>query len=279
VPPGQEFSTQHLGEPWGGPVPPGQELATQHLGEPWGGPVPPGQELATQHLGEPWGGPVPPGQEPPGHEAPEWSPGVPSAGLGGATEKSRKTPLLICGIAAVAVLGVGAVWALTQGVSGSNHATDSPSTAGAGGAAQQAAAVNDILKTGSTARGHLPSRLKTCDDVSAGVSGFQQVVQDRQQELSRSKGLKVDRLRNGARLRRSMIAAYQNSLAADRAYLAWARQIQARDCGGRIAPLTARYKNAIAANDKAGPAKRQVADLWKPIASSNKLPTYVWNRL
>jgi hypothetical protein len=290
-PPGQENATQRLGEPWGGPVPPGQEPppgqenATQRLGEPWGGPVPPGQEPppgqenATKRLGEPWGSPVPPGQEPP----PGWTPGgPPPIGPGGpaGSEKSRKTPLLIGGIVAVVVLGVGAVWALTQGVSGSKGGTDNqPKSAVAGSAAQQASAVNEILKTGSTARAHLPGRLKTCDDVSAGVSGFQQVVQDREQELSRSKALKVDQLPNGARLRRSMITAYQSSLDADRAYLSWAREIQSRGCGHHIAPLTESYKNAIAANGKAGPAKRQVAGLWKPIAAGNGLPAYAWNHL
>jgi hypothetical protein len=195
--------------------------------------------------------------------------------------KNRKTLLLACGVAAVVVLGGGLIYALTQGLSGSKDdgAQASGATAGTGTAAQQAAAVEKILETGKTARGHLPAPLRTCDDVAAGVSGFQQVVRDRQQELSQSKELKVDRLRDGARLRRWMINAYQNSLDADQAYLAWAREVQARGCGGRIAPLTAHYRAAIAANDKAGPAKRQVVKLWRPIAKSQGLPTYAWNRL
>jgi hypothetical protein len=202
--------------------------------------------------------------------------GMPPAG--GGTEKSRKTPLLICGIAAVVVLGGGIAYVLAQGLPGSGK--DTPAgKAGAGGAAAQATAVEQILKSGRTARGHLPSRLTTCDDVAAGVSGFQRVVQDRQQELTQSKALKVDQLQDGSGLRTSMIAAYQNSLKADKAYLAWAQEIQGRGCGGKTAPLTGHYKDAISANDKAGPAKRQVVALWKPIASSHGLHTYAWNRL
>jgi hypothetical protein len=185
--------------------------------------------------------------------------------------------LLAGGIAAVVVLGGGLAYALTQGLPGSGHKTPTPG--GKPDAAQQAAAVNQVLKSGKAARGHLPSRLRTCDDVSAGVPGFQQVVRDRQQELSQSKGLKVDGLRDGSRLRRSMITAYQSSLDADQAYLAWAQDVQAQNCGGRPAPLTAHYKDAISANGKAGPAKRQVVTLWKPIASSHGLPTYAWNHL
>jgi hypothetical protein len=186
--------------------------------------------------------------------------------------------LLIGGIVVVVLLGGGLVYALTQGGPDSKTPNSGGKPA-AGSSAQQAAAVNQVLKSGKTARGHLPSRLRTCDDVSAGVPGFQQVVRDRQQELSQSKGLTVDQLRDGPRLRRSMIAAYQSSLRADQAYLAWAQEVQARGCGGRIAPLTAHYKAAISANGKAGPAKRQVAGLWKPIATTHGLPTYVWNRL
>jgi hypothetical protein len=221
---------------------------------------------------------------PPGYDPAGWNHGVPPlAGeipADGRTEKNRKMPLLVGGIAAVVVLGGGLAYALTQGLPGSKHTPPTPGgKPGAGSPAQQSAAVNQILKSGKTAHGHLPSRLRTCDDVSAGVPGFQQVVQDRQQELSQSRELKVDRLPDGARLRRSMIAAYQSSLDADQAYLAWAQEIQGRGCGGRTAPLTAHYKAAISANGKAGPAKRQVAALWKPIANTHSLPTYAWNRL
>jgi hypothetical protein len=188
--------------------------------------------------------------------------------------------LLAAGVAALVVLGGGLAYALTRGHSGSDDGTPaSGGKPGSGSTAQQAAAVNQILKSGKTARGHLPSRLRTCDDVSAGVRGFQQVVRDRQQELSQSKGLKVDRLPDGSRLRQSMIAAYQSSLDADQAYLAWAQDVQEQGCGGKIAPLTAHYKKAISANDKAGPAKRQVVALWKPIAGDQGLPIYAWNRL
>jgi hypothetical protein len=304
-PPGQENATQSLGAPlppafdpagWNrdvpptNPAPPGQDNATQHLGTPlppafdpagWNrdappaSPPPPGQDNATQHFGAP----PPPTFDPAG-----WDQGIPpvagdpSAPPPGGTGNSRKNLLLICGIAAVVVIGGAVIYALTSGGSGNGTQTAGGKT-GTGSSEQQAVAVNQILKSGQTARGHLPSPLRTCDDVAAGVPGFQQVVRDRQQELSQSKGLKVDQLQNGSRLRKSMVAAYQSSLNADQAYLAWAREVRGRGCGGKIAPLTAHYKDAIAANDKAGPAKRQVIAAWKPIASGHGLPKYAWNRL
>ena len=270
----------NLTTPAAGSMPP--EQASWNLGAPGTDPMPYGHDPATHNLGAPWAAPI----SPPGHDPAGWNQGVPPAAgqpgappAGGGMGKSRKMPLLLGAIAAVAVLG-GLAYVLTQGIPGSGH---KPHTYGgkpdAGASAQQAAAVNQVLKSGKAARGHLPSPLRTCHDVSAGVPGFQQVVRDRQQELSRSRGLNVDRLRDGSSLRRSMIAAYQTSLNADRAYLAWAQEIRARRCGGRTAPLTAHYKDAISANEKAGPAKRQVVALWRPIAKDHGLPTYVWNRL
>jgi hypothetical protein len=312
LPPASD-ATQNLGAPggpapsFGAPLPPATD-ATQNFGAPsFGGPAPAAdatQNLggssfggarpatdATQNLGGPsFGGPPPaadatqnlggPGPTP-GYEPPGWDPNLPpgagpTAPAGGDKDRNRKIILLAGGIAAVVLLG-GAVWVLASG--SSDKAPSAGSKPDKSGAAQQAAAVNEILKTGKTARGHLPTRLRTCDDVSEGVSGFEQVVRDRQQELNRSKNLKVDGLKDGSRLRQSMIAAYQSSLRADQAYLAWAREIQGRGCGGKIAPLTGHYKDAISANDKAGPAKRQVVSLWKPIADTHGLPTYIWNRL
>jgi hypothetical protein len=275
MPGGPDPATQSFGAPMGA----GPDPATQSFGSP--GPMGAGPDPATQNFGA-FGAPNPaPGYDPAGWDqgAPPF-PGDPAAPPSdGGTGKNRKTLLLAGGVAAVVLLGGGLAYALSQGLSGPDDKPAGGAKPAAASSAQQSAAVNQILKSGRTARGHLPSRLRTCDDVTAGVPGFQQVVRDRQQELSQSKGLKVDQLRNGARLRRSMISAYQSSLAADQAYLAWAQEIQSRACGSRTAPLTAHYRDAISANGKAGPAKRQVIALWKPIANTHGLPSYAWNRL
>jgi hypothetical protein len=275
-PPGPDNATQSLGAP----LPPAFDPAGWNRDAPPASPPPPGPDNATQSLGTP----PPPAFGPAGWDQ-SWDQGMPPGGADpaappppGGTAKNRKNLLLVCGIAAVVVIGGAVIYAVTQGGSG-DDTQPAGGKKGAGGAAQQAAAVNQILKSGKTARGHLPGRLRTCNDVAAGVPGFQQVVRDRQQELSQSKGLKVDQLPNGAGLRTSMVAAYQSSLKADQAYLAWAQEIQGRGCGGKIAPLTGHYKAAIAANGKAGPAKRQVIAAWKPIASGHGLPKYAWNRL
>jgi hypothetical protein len=282
-PPEHDHGTQHATSPTADPEPLEPDPAAPDLNAPGPAPgpdpTPPGHDhQPTQNLETPGPGPMPP----PGLHSGGRDQGVPPAAGGaaafpadGRSAKNRKM-LLVSAIAAIALFWSGLVYALTQGSPHKPHTAVKP---GAEGPAQQAAAVDQILKSGKAARGHLPSRLKTCDDVSAGVPGFQQVVRDRQAELSQSIGLKVDQLQNGSRLQQSMTAAYQSSLTADEAYLAWAREVRARGCGGRIAPLTAHYRDALSANDKAGPAKRAVVALWKPIARSGGLPVYAWSSL
>ncbi|MCO5971661.1 zinc ribbon domain-containing protein [Actinoallomurus soli] len=296
-PPDPGNATQILGPPVGGPMAADPPPAGRHPGPPVGGPPPSQPSPAPWNapetapapylgppVGQPFGGPAY-GAAPPGYHPNGWDQGAPPAagqpgeppGTGG--KRNNRKILLVGGIAAAVVVVGGLAYALTQGSSGSGGGTPTSQKTTADTAAQQASAVDQVLKTGQTARGHLPARLRTCDDVSAGVAGFQRVVRDRQQELSRTKALHVDRLPNGSRLRQAMIMAYQDSLEADQAYLAWAKKVRARGCGGKVAPLTAPYQDAITANDKAGPAKRRVVALWKPIASAHGLPTYVWNRL
>ncbi|MFL6057266.1 MAG: hypothetical protein ACJ72W_30865 [Actinoallomurus sp.] len=277
MPPDPGHPTQILGTPGASPMPSEYHPVGWNPGAPGTGQTP------AAPAGPNFGGPGITPMPPPGYHPPGWDQGVPPAAQGTAASepdgsgKNRKA-LLVGGIVTAVVLAGGLAFALTRGPSGGKP-PNPPTKPDAQTAAQQAAAVNQVLRSGEAARGHLPSPLRTCDDVSAGVAGFRQVVLDRQQELSQVRALKVDRLQNGSRLRQSVIAAYQSSLQADRAYLAWAQKVRARGCGGRIAPLMTPYQDAIAANDKAGPAKRRVVALWKPIADSHHLPIYTWNRL
>ncbi|MEV0403539.1 hypothetical protein [Actinoallomurus sp. NPDC050550] len=154
------------------------------------------------------------------------------------------------------------------------QAGDSPS-----GAAAQAAAVNTILQAGKDAHDRLSVSMATCDDLVSAAPAFQQVVQERQSELAQARQLRTDQLPGGADLKQAMIDAYASSLDADKAYVAWAQEAQAAGCAGGQPPQSANHDAAIAANDKAGPAKRRVVALWSPIAQSQGLPVYAWGAL
>ncbi|MCO5968774.1 hypothetical protein [Actinoallomurus soli] len=143
----------------------------------------------------------------------------------------------------------------------------------------QANAVNAILSAGKDAHDRLSVSLTTCDDLVAAIPVFQEVVQDRQGELTQVRQVTTDRLPGGAELKQAMIDAYTSSLDADKAYLAWAQEAQTQGCDGEDLPQSANHDAAMAANDEAGPAKRRVVALWNPIAQSQGLPTYQWNEL
>ncbi|GAA4634492.1 hypothetical protein GCM10023196_076220 [Actinoallomurus vinaceus] len=154
------------------------------------------------------------------------------------------------------------------------QAGDSPS-----GPAAQAAAVNAILQAGKDAHDKLSVSMATCDDLVSAAPAFQQVVQERQSELAQARQLQADQLPHGADLKQAMIDAYGSSLDADKAYLAWAQEAQSAGCDGGGPPQSANHDAAMAANDKAGPAKRRVVALWSPIAQSQGLPVYAWGEL
>lgn len=208
-------------------------------------------------------------------------PGVPPSS---ARKKSRTAPVAAGIVVAALIGGVVAYGALHDSGTGTDPRsagtrTEQPPANAQSGAGAQAAAVNTVLQAGNGSHQKLAVPINTCTDLTAAVPVFQQVVQDRQRELARTKQLQVDRLPRGADLRQAMIDTYANSLAADRAYLAWAQAVQAKNCGKKNAPRTPDYARAVAANHRAGPAKRRVVALWNPIARDHDLPVYRWNQL
>jgi hypothetical protein len=146
-------------------------------------------------------------------------------------------------------------------------------------AAAQAAQVNELLASHEAAGLRLTGGLSTCEDVAASGTEFEAFIRNRQEGLPRARALRVDVLPDGAALRAAIIDAYQSSLDADEAYLAWSREVASMDCGPDPAPRTANFGDAVAGNDRAGPAKRRVVALWTPIAQSQGLPVYAWQDL
>ncbi len=212
-------------------------------------------------------------------------PGIkPSTGDGTRrSDRSLRTPIA-AGITVAALVGGVVLYGVlhdskprssqTSGSSGTPAPNSTPSDP-----AIQAIAVNAILQSGTDSHDKLAVPMSTCDDLSADVPVFQQVVQDRGRELARARQVQVDRLPQGTALRQAMVDAYTNALAADRAYLAWAQEVKAKNCGKKNAPRTPDYAAALTANGEARSAKRRVVTLWTPIAKQQSLPVYKWNQL
>lgn len=143
--------------------------------------------------------------------------------------------------------------------------------AGTADAAGQANAVNEVLQSSATTRGELPGDLQTCDGVSSSISTLEQIVSEREDQVNTARGLTVDALDGGENLRASLVTALEDSLRADRAYLAWANNVQG--CTGD-APGDSDHTEAAQADEDAGHAKDDVVSAWQPIATQFDLPTY-----
>jgi hypothetical protein len=78
----------------------------------------------------------------------------------------------------------------------------------------------------------------------------------------------VDLIHNGAQIRNTLVDALTYSVAADRAFGAWAEYIAAGNCGH-----DSNYRDASAASESATSAKRQFCQAWNPVAVSFGLST------
>ena len=163
--------------------------------------------------------------------------------------------------------------------SSTDDTTDSPvdpassdgGVADAANASGQANAVNEVLQSSATTRSELPGDLETCDGVSGSISTLEQIVSERENQLSQAQGLVVNALEGGDSLRASLVTALEESLRADRAYLTWANNVQG--CSGD-APGDSDHTEAAKADVDAGHAKDDVVSAWQPIATQFGLPTY-----
>lgn len=148
-------------------------------------------------------------------------------------------------------------------------------------AKQQAAKVNDLLNASADTRRQLAQALNgtsKCETLPTAIKGFQGVAQRRKNQLRRAQGLKLDKLKNGERMRVSLRQSFQASLEADLRLLSWANQAR-RKCRGKPRPDVSRAKGRIPAERRATIAKKQFVTLWNPVARATGHPPRAWNGL
>lgn len=146
---------------------------------------------------------------------------------------------------------------------------------------QQAGAMNDVLNASSGTRRILAGalgRARTCEQLPAAIQGFQTVARQRQNQLQRAQGLKVDKLAGGERLRATLRQSLQASLEVDQSLLRWAEQNQ-RKCKGKPRPDASRAPGRAAWERRATLTKRQFVAQWNPVARSNGLPPRTWQQV
>jgi hypothetical protein len=274
---GPDQGTQQFG-PLGGP----QQFSPGPGGPGWAPEPQPQHDWAagpvrneTALLPGPGGG-LPPGY-PPGQLPHGPGSGLPGGGPPKRSEAGRSLIIAVCVlvVAAVAAVAVVIMWpgGGVKSPASSASATGKKTTKGASGAHAQAVAVNAILNASGTSRGGLGRALTAahkCDGLAGAIAEMQTVAQQREQQLSQTKALKVDALANGTRMRTTLAKAINYSLDVDKAYLAWAQAAQ-NGCQGRP-KANADSKRGAHLSAQASAAKQQFSKLWAPVAQKEGLP-------
>jgi hypothetical protein len=218
--------------------------------------------------------------------SPQWQPDLPPDRRPGPwrDDPPRRPghPYLIATIAGLLIGGVVAgvilLWpdGVTSGSAPNTAATAAiPGTPGAaGGAREQAAAINELLDEMAASRSALGPAIAgaaRCDGVAAAIEELDRVREERRDQLARATELPVNALPEGAELREALTRAAGHSLAADEAFLAWAKANQG--CTDDETPRDEHFaKGRDLSRERARPAKEDFAGRWNPIAADHGLP-------
>lgn len=146
--------------------------------------------------------------------------------------------------------------------------TQSPSPPATLSASAQAAAVGKLLTSSAATRQHLlgaVNEIASCTNLVSAVGAIQNVVSQRGAEYSQASALSASALPQGAAVQTDLVAMFRTSLAADQAYLNWARQ--QLNAGCVPAAQSSTYRAALNAAQPAGAAKETFIQLWNQVAA------------
>ena len=228
----------------------------------------------------PAGGPDPTGEPGPA--------GGPDPRAAGRRSRVIRLTLAAAAVAAAAAVSIGLARsggtasrppaASSPGVSSatvSSPAASSPSAGSApsspsasAGASQQAAAVNNVLRSSTATLKALQgavSEVFNCTNLPGAVRQIQDVVGQRSTEYGQASALSISALANGATVKSDLIAALRGSLDADQDFLTWAQQQLNSGCAP--AAQSSAYNAAYDASQQAGVAKEAFIQVWNPIAA------------
>jgi hypothetical protein len=149
-------------------------------------------------------------------------------------------------------------------------ATSSPDpTTTAGSAKEQAAVIDKLLDRSVASRTKLNKaidKVQRCTDLSRALADMRRVGVERTQEIADAGAADVSGLANGEKLRSTLTSALGFALAADQHFVAWAQPTVAGGCADTAARQAA-WDSGQASSQQAQAAKKQLVDLWNPVAA------------
>lgn len=215
------------------------------------------------------------------------APMTPTAPAGSAPRR-RNSPLVLIAAVVVgcSVLGLGAGALLSGGddeksddkkpvAAASSPAGDASPQAAADPAEPQAESLDALLADSNNSRASVISAVQAigrCKNLPKAASDLRAAAAQRNDLVTRLKGLSVDKLPNHTELSASLTTAWKASAAADNHYAAWADQVGAKKgCKNGHARPTAQRQAGDRESGKASQAKKEAVGMWNQIAKRYSL--------
>ncbi|MEV8306896.1 hypothetical protein AB0P36_05900 [Streptomyces flavidovirens] len=204
---------------------------------------------------------------------------TPSAGT---APRRRNAPLVLIAAVVVgcSVLGLGAGALLSGGdensedkkpvAAASPTGGDASPQAAADPAKPQAESLDALLADSNDSRASVISAVQSigsCKNLPKAASDLRAAAKQRNDLVTRLKGLTVDKLPNHAKLSASLTTAWKASAAADDHYAAWADQVAGKKgCKKGHARSTPQQQAGNRESGKASQAKKEAVGMWNEIA-------------
>jgi hypothetical protein len=129
-------------------------------------------------------------------------------------------------------------------------------------------AINGLLTNSGisrTALSNAVSDVGSCLNVGDDVSQINQILSERESQLSDAQSLQVGAIPNGSQVQNSLVTALMASVTADQDYLSWAQQQNDDNCAEGT--TSQYYQQALADDQTATDDKDAFAGLWAPLAN------------
>jgi serine/threonine protein kinase len=134
--------------------------------------------------------------------------------------------------------------------------------------AAEVMAINGLLtnsRISRTALSNAANDVGSCLNVENDVTQINQILSERESQLSDAQSLQVDAIPNGSQVQNSLVTALMASVTADQDYLSWAQQQNEDNC--TEGTTSQYYQQALADDQTATDDKNAFAGLWEPLAN------------
>jgi serine/threonine-protein kinase len=139
--------------------------------------------------------------------------------------------------------------------------------------AAEVTAIGQLLTSSGGVRTNLSavvSDVASCLNVADDVTELDQIVSERESQLSDAESLQVDAISNGTQLQSDLVTALMASLAADNDYLNWAQEQNDSNCAD--GENSQYYGDALSDDQTASTDKAVFEQLWTPLAVQYNQP-------